>query len=174
MRLRSGIFKTEMVSIRSSWSNKWLTSEERFMLGMVRGGGLLPPPPTSPPRHFSNSRFSDRIFNDDKWMRDRGGGWGVGGGVNRCPVLVGSLRRVCTQWEREREEKSIEKLPGRNFFIFFIFNIFWGDFLVVLFCSYCIQHCFICRPSDSTVPTDAGIEPRTVATGALAVRRSNH
>ncbi len=34
--------------------------------------------------------------------------------------------------------------------------------------------CFICRPSDSTVPTDAGIEPRTVATGALAVRRSNH
>jgi hypothetical protein len=39
--------------------------------------------------------------------------------------------------------------------------------------SYYIQHCFICRPSDSTVPTDAGIEPRTVATGALAVRRSN-
>jgi hypothetical protein len=24
------------------------------------------------------------------------------------------------------------------------------------------------------VPTDAGIEPRTVAIGALAVRRSNH
>jgi hypothetical protein len=37
-----------------------------------------------------------------------------------------------------------------------------------------IQHCFICRPSESTVPTDAGIEPRTVATGALAVRHSNH
>jgi hypothetical protein len=29
---------------------------------------------------------------------------------------------------------------------------------------YCIQHCFICRPSDSTVSEDAGIEPRTVAT----------
>ncbi len=40
--------------------------------------------------------------------------------------------------------------------------------------SYYIQHYFICRPSDSTVPTDAGIKPRTVATGALAVRRSNH
>ncbi len=40
--------------------------------------------------------------------------------------------------------------------------------------SYYIQHCFICRPSNFTVPTDAGIEPRTVATGALAVRRSNH
>jgi hypothetical protein len=35
------------------------------------------------------------------------------------------------------------------------------------FFAYYIQHCFICRSSDSTVPTDAGIEPRTVATGAL-------
>jgi hypothetical protein len=42
------------------------------------------------------------------------------------------------------------------------FCIFWGDF----FSDY-IQHCFICRLSDSTVPTDAGIEPRTV--GALAL-----
>jgi hypothetical protein len=39
---------------------------------------------------------------------------------------------------------------------------------------YCNQHCFICRPSDSTVSEDAGIEPRTVATLALAVRRSNN
>jgi hypothetical protein len=48
-----------------------------------------------------------------------------------------------------------------DFAIFF----FWGggDFI-----SNYIQHCFTCRPSDSTVPTDAGIEPRTVATGALA------
>jgi hypothetical protein len=56
--------------------------------------------------------------------------------------------------------------------VFFSFNIFLGDFY--LFFSYNIQHCFICRPSDSTVPTDAGIEPRTVATSALAVRCSNH
>jgi hypothetical protein len=40
---------------------------------------------------------------------------------------------------------------------------------------YFIQHCFICRPSDSTVlEKAAGKEPRTVATFALAVRRSNH
>jgi hypothetical protein len=39
---------------------------------------------------------------------------------------------------------------------------------------YDIQHCFICRPTDSTVSEDAGIEPRPVATRALAVRRSNH
>jgi hypothetical protein len=37
---------------------------------------------------------------------------------------------------------------------------------------YFIQHCFICRASDSTVSEDAGIEPRTLATLALAVRRS--
>ncbi len=47
--------------------------------------------------------------------------------------------------------------------ICYFFTIFF------VFFSYYIQHGFICRPSD----TDAGIEPRTVATGALAVRRSN-
>ncbi len=41
------------------------------------------------------------------------------------------------------------------------------------FSMYCIQHCFICRPSDYTVSEDAGIEPRTVATSELAVRRSS-
>jgi len=38
------------------------------------------------------------------------------------------------------------------------------------FLMYVIQHCFICRPSDSNVSEDAGIEPRTVANSALAVR----
>ncbi len=42
------------------------------------------------------------------------------------------------------------------------------------FFPYYFQHCFISRPSDSTVPQDAGIKPRTVAIGALAVRRSIH
>jgi hypothetical protein len=41
------------------------------------------------------------------------------------------------------------------------------------FAMYRIQHCVNCRRSDFTVPEDAGIEPRTVATSALAVRRSN-
>jgi hypothetical protein len=40
--------------------------------------------------------------------------------------------------------------------------------------NYQPQHCFICRLSDSVVSEDAGIEPRTVATSVLAVRRSNH
>ncbi len=42
------------------------------------------------------------------------------------------------------------------------------------FFMYVIQHCFICRPSDSAVSEDAGIEARTVATFALTARRSNH
>ncbi len=33
---------------------------------------------------------------------------------------------------------------------------------------YNIQHCFVGRPSDSTVSEDAGIEPMTVETTALA------
>ncbi len=51
---------------------------------------------------------------------------------------------------------------------FFLRKLFWFSLFM-----YGIQHCFICRPSDSTVSEDAGIEPRTVATTALAVRRSN-
>ncbi len=39
---------------------------------------------------------------------------------------------------------------------------------------YFIQRSFICRPSDSPVSENAGIEPRTLATSALAVRRSTH
>ncbi len=52
-------------------------------------------------------------------------------------------------------------------------NDWWlltGGFLEFFMC--CIQHCFICRPS--IVSEDVGIEPRTVATSALALRRSNH
>ncbi len=41
---------------------------------------------------------------------------------------------------------------------FFFFLIFFGG-IFSLFVQYNIQHCFICRPSDSPVPTDAGIEP---------------
>jgi hypothetical protein len=50
-------------------------------------------------------------------------------------------------------------------------SIFLGHFG---FFMYFIQHCFICRPSGFAVSEDAGIESRTVATLALAVRRSNH
>jgi hypothetical protein len=37
-----------------------------------------------------------------------------------------------------------------------------------------IQHCFICRLSDSTVSEDAGIEPRTVMTLTLTARLCHH
>ncbi len=47
-----------------------------------------------------------------------------------------------------------------------------GGFLEFFFFMNDTQHSFICLPSDTTVSEDAGIEPRTVATTALAVRRS--
>ncbi len=45
---------------------------------------------------------------------------------------------------------------------------------IFFFFMYVIQHCFICRPSESTVSEDAGIKPRSVATLALTARRCNH
>jgi len=42
------------------------------------------------------------------------------------------------------------------------------------FFHFFIQHCFTCHLSESTVSEDAGIQPRTVATTGLAVRRYNH
>jgi hypothetical protein len=39
--------------------------------------------------------------------------------------------------------------------------------------EYCTQHRFICSPTDFTVPEDAGIEPTTVGTSVLIIRRSN-
>ncbi len=53
------------------------------------------------------------------------------------------------------------------------FSFKWRFFGFFLFLSH-IQHCFICRPSDSTVSEDAVIEPRTIVTTALVVRRSNY
>ncbi len=51
-----------------------------------------------------------------------------------------------------------------------ILNRFFWIFL----CMYFVQHCFICCPADSIVSEDVGIEPRTVSTSALAIRRSSH
>ena len=45
---------------------------------------------------------------------------------------------------------------------------------VFFYVPYSIPHGLICRPSDSTMLEDTGMEPRTVATLALEVRRSNH
>ncbi len=62
---------------------------------------------------------------------------------------------VCKEW-------TVGELY-REFFGFFMYWV-----------PYFIQHCFICRPSSSSVSEDAGIEPRIVATLALTVRLSNN
>ncbi len=59
---------------------------------------------------------------------------------------------------------------SQGFYVFFC-PFFRGIFFMIS--KYFIQHCFICRPSDFTLPEDAGIEPRTISTSALAFRRSN-
>jgi hypothetical protein len=62
--------------------------------------------------------------------------------------------------------------------IFMVYSSSIFFFTILLFFFFFmndIQNCFICRPSDSTVWEDAGIEPRTVATTHwLSVRGSNH
>ncbi len=42
---------------------------------------------------------------------------------------------------------------------------------VTMIICFVIQRCFICRPSYFTMSEDAGIQPRTVATLVLSVRR---
>jgi hypothetical protein len=80
---------------------------------------------------------------------------GEGGGVFRNRALASDLCWTNLQF-------------WHSFYIFFKTRGF-----VWIFLTHFILHCFICLPSDYTVSEDAGIEPRTVATLALAVRRSN-
>ncbi len=49
-------------------------------------------------------------------------------------------------------------LPQTPSQFFFFFQIFLWEILF----SFCIQNYFICHLSDSTVPTDAGIEPKPI------------
>ncbi len=71
----------------------------------------------------------------------------------------------------------VELVDGINWkrstlFALILFSFSSGGFFWIF--KYFIQLCFICRPSDTTVPVNAGIEPRTVATPALTARRSKH
>ncbi len=49
-------------------------------------------------------------------------------------------------------------------------QVFLNRFYFILL--YFIRHCFLCRPSDSTVSEDAGTEHMTVATLSLTFTRS--
>jgi hypothetical protein len=71
-----------------------------------------------------------------------------------------------------KEKCSLSFVP---LIIHVLHTFFKGDFFgFFLYFMYYIQHSFICRPSNSTVSEDAGIELWTVATTTLAVRRCNH
>ncbi len=73
---------------------------------------------------------------------------------------------------------KVSIVPPSSFFGFYnsLFTLPSPDisYFFARFFVYFFQHCYSCRPSDYTVSEDAGIEPRTVATLALAVRLSCH
>jgi hypothetical protein len=58
--------------------------------------------------------------------------------------VLGSIQAASEAAESERRQMNLKKNK-----VGFLFNFF----------MYFIQRCFICRPSGSTVPEDAGIEP---------------
>jgi hypothetical protein len=76
-----------------------------------------------------------------------GAGWAVtedgGGAPASLPPLFSSLLEKNRTFFTQNEQTK-------------------GDYFV--FKIHSIQHCFICRPSYSTVSEDAGIEPRSVGT----------
>jgi hypothetical protein len=72
---------------------------------------------------------------------------------------------MCTYFELEWVAHRNEQLQHEFECIILKSGDFFSFFVLLH------KHCFICSPSDSTVSEDAGIEPRTVETLALAVRR---
>jgi hypothetical protein len=105
----------------------------------------------------------------------------------RTTLLLGKKCKAAICHTERRKNEKIEKgkkemtttAKSAEFFQLLLFaesrgGLFKGDFFIFLLFTYDIQDCLICRLSDSTVSEDAVIEPRTVATTALAVRRSNH
>ncbi len=99
------------------------------------------------------------------------------GDIRPLPVTYGHFRWPCqnSQWSDFRTLPVTKgSFPVTENQLSFFFFLLTGGFCWIFFFFYCIQHCFICRPSDFTVSEYAGIEPRTVATSALTVRRFNH
>ncbi len=71
-----------------------------------------------------------------------------------------------------KRNKDEDTPSPSSHYVYFLFSK--GFFDVFSFFMYFFQHCFICRPSDSTPTEDDGIESRTVATLALTAIRSDH
>jgi hypothetical protein len=72
-----------------------------------------------------------------------------------CQFIFWAFKETVTRKELEKNLDNTAEGKDVNNDNFFLNEIFGGFF------SYCIQHSLICRPSDSTVPTDAGIEQNT-------------
>jgi hypothetical protein len=93
--------------------------------------------------------------------------------------LEEDVNRITKRWGNccmQAREKNGEAL--NNFALFSRLKVLKGgiflDFFGFFLFMYVVPHCFICRPSGSTVSEDAWIEQRVVATLLLIARRSNH
>ncbi len=95
------------------------------------------------------------------------GRWTADQSIISISVYPGTLLQA---FKRKNVARSFPQIFGQiwkrytlkfsySLFLFLYFFYFLGGFFFLFFSSYYIQHCFIWRPSDSTVPMDAGIEP---------------
>ncbi len=96
-------------------------------------------------------------------------------GMSLTKLPLGRNNSVMTSLFPPRESLVVTSRLGtgnsRSFF-YGVDPLFLNRFYFLFL--YFIRHCFICRPSDSTVSEDAGIEHRTVAILSLTFRRSKH
>ncbi len=93
-------------------------------------------------------------------------------GSKFMPYTASCFEKWWTSYSSVIKKKSFFSLFA--WFLTFIILNLTGGFFLFFICTVFNTASSICRPSDSTVSEDAGIEPRTIATSALAVRRSNH
>ncbi len=84
----------------------------------------------------------------------------------RARKMARNLKQVKNRMRKTNTGGQMERW---NVEVGWQFGNFSRGIFLVFFCMYFIQHCFICRPSDSTVSDNAGIEPRPLATLALVV-----
>jgi hypothetical protein len=69
--------------------------------------------------------------------------------------LFGSGRQNEDIWFRYRKDKQLKKILNGNISERSTCHSYYGP--KCFFSDYFIQQCFICRPTDSTVPEDAGV-----------------
>ena len=85
--------------------------------------------------------------------------------ISAEPPQFQKSAKICKNLGQLKSFKTWTNLPSQD-----LFSSDQANFICFYVLQYVIQHCFICRPSHSTVVEDAGIEPRIVATCRIPIR----